>query len=123
MFPRNFSTKHSCINRLQNNLPGTCKVEPKVGSAMNTSFAINCSGWQDPDQPLPYEFSYINYEHESVFYVSSEPFAPSVVLPMGHEDNDFNLVLNIQITDHLGASTIEKVLIKVGGCDRNLFGL
>ena len=90
---------------------------------MNTSFAINCSDWQDPDQPLTYEFSYINYEHESVFYVSREPFAPSVVLPMGHEDNDFKLTLNIQITDRLGASAIKKVLIKVGGCDRNLFGL
>lgn len=81
---------------------------------MNTSFTINCSGWQDPDQPLTYEFSYINYEHESVFYVSREPFAPSVVLPMGHENDEFNLTLNIQITDRLGASAIQKMKIKVG---------
>lgn len=89
---------------------------------MNTSFRINCSGWQDPDQPLTYEFSYINYVQESVFYVSSEPIAPSMVLPMGHETNDFNLTLNIQITDRWGSSTVKKVVIKVGRCDRNLFG-
>ena len=89
---------------------------------MNTSFTINCSGWQDPDQPLAYEFSYINYVQESVFYVSSEPIAPAVVLPMGHETNDFNLTLNIQITDRWGASTIKAVKIKVGRCDK-LFGL
>jgi len=89
---------------------------------MNTSFRINCSGWQDPDQPLTYEFSYINYVQESVFYVSDEPIAPSVVLPMGHETNEFNLTLNIQITDRWGASTTEQMLIKVGRSDRNLFG-
>jgi len=89
---------------------------------MNTSFTINCSGWQDPDQPLTYEFSYINYVQESVFYVSGEPIAPSVVLPMGHETDDFNLTLNILITDRLGASTLKKMLIKVGRCNRNLFG-
>lgn len=87
---------------------------------MNTSFTINCSGWEDPDQPLTYQFSYINYVQESVFYVSGEPIAPSVVLPMGHENNDFKLTLNIRISDQLGASATKKLEIKVGRCDRSL---
>jgi len=87
---------------------------------MNTSFTINCSGWEDPDQPLTYQFSYINYVQASVFYVSGEPIAPAVVLPMGHENNDFNLTLNIRISDRLGASAIKKLEVKVGRCDRSL---
>ena len=87
---------------------------------MNTTFTINCSGWQDPDQPLKYEFSYINYASVSVFYLSHESIAPSLNLPMGHETNDFNLTLNIQISDRWGASAIKELKIKVKRCDRSL---
>ena len=79
---------------------------------MNTSFSINCTGWADPDKPLKYEFLYVNYVQESVFYVSHDPFA-SVVLPTGHESNDFNLTLKMRIIDHLGAAATEKVEVKV----------
>ena len=79
---------------------------------MNTSFTINCSNWADPDPPLSYEFSYINYIQESVFFVSRETSA-SVFLPMGHEANDFNLTLKMRILDNLGAATTETIEIKV----------
>lgn len=87
-------------------------MQPRVGSAMNTSFSINCTGWADPDPPLTYEFLYINYFQESVFFVSRDSSA-SVVLPMGHESNDFNLTLKMRIIDHLGAATIETIVVQV----------
>lgn len=80
---------------------------------MNTSFAINCSDWADPDQPLTYEFAYINYFQDNVFFVSHEPFSSSVVLPMGHETNNFTLFMVLRVIDRLGAATTWPVTIQV----------
>ena len=80
---------------------------------MNTSFTITCTGWEDPDGPLTYEFGYINYFQIYVFYVSPVSSAPSVKLPLGHEDNEFKLPMRIQIIDRLGAATIVLIDVKV----------
>lgn len=71
---------------------------------MKTPFTIRCTGWQDDDQPLTYEFAYLNVQ-EFVFFLSPIPYAESIFLPMGHEDNDFKLSLRIRIIDKLGAAT------------------
>lgn len=70
---------------------------------MRTKFTINCTGWQDPDKPLTYEFAYINLQ-KSVFYVSQKSYVENIFLPMGHEDKDFDLTLRIRIVDRLGAA-------------------
>ena len=80
---------------------------------MNTSFTISCSGWADPDQPLIYEFAYINSLQPSVFYVSRISNASSIVLPMGHEDDDFKLTIRIRVMDRFGAATTLSFDIKV----------
>lgn len=80
---------------------------------MSTKFTINCTGWQDPDKPLTYEFAYINLQ-ESVFYVSQKSYVENIFLPMGHEDKDFDLTLRIRIVDRLGAAeTLPFVVVKV----------
>ena len=84
---------------------GTCIVKPKNGIAMNTSFTISCSDWVDPDPPLTYEFAYLTYFQPFVLYVSKVSTASSILLPMGHERNDFKLTLRMRIIDHLGAAT------------------
>lgn len=84
---------------------GTCTVTPKNGIAMNTSFTISCSDWADPDRPLTYEFAYLTDFQPSVLYVSKFSNASSILLPMGHESNDFKLTLRMRIIDHLGAAT------------------
>lgn len=98
---------------------GTCTVTPKNGVAMNTSFTISCSGWADPDRPLTYEFAYLTDFQPSVLYVSKDSNASSILLPMGHESNDFKLTLRMRIIDHLGAATAVfrdlKVRRKYGG--------
>ena len=38
-------------------------------------------------------------------FLSRIPYAESIFLPMGHEDNDFKLSLRIRIIDKLGAAT------------------
>lgn len=67
----------------------------------------------DHDQPLTYEFAYVNHFQESVIFVSHEPYSASVVLPMGHESNDFKLKLKVQISDHLGAAATWAIEIQV----------
>jgi hypothetical protein len=37
-------------------LNGICDVTPKSGIALNTTFTITCSGWEDTDQPLSYTY-------------------------------------------------------------------
>ena len=79
---------------------------------MDTPFTISCTGWQDDDQPLTYEFAYLNVQ-ESVFFLSRISYAKSIFLPMGHEDNDFKLSLRIRIIDKLGAATTIPFTIQV----------
>ncbi|KAK3717356.1 hypothetical protein QZH41_011584, partial [Actinostola sp. cb2023] len=35
---------------------GRCNVEPKSGIALNTTFTIQCKGWEDGDTPLKYTY-------------------------------------------------------------------
>ena len=91
---------------------GTCDVTPRNGRAMHTPFMIRCTDWQDDDQPLTYEFAYLNVQ-ESVFFLSRISYAESIFLPMGHEDNDFKLSLRIRIIDKLGAATTKAFTIQV----------
>lgn len=84
---------------------GTCTVTPENGIAMNTSFTISCSDWDDPDRSFTYEFAYLTDFQPSVLYVSKVSTASSILLPMGHENNDFKLTLRMRIIDHLGAAT------------------
>lgn len=93
---------------------GTCEIYPKIGYALNTSFRINCSDWMDPDQPLTYEFAYVNYYQDNVFFMSHEPTSSSVLLPMGHESNNFTLEMRLKIIDRLGAATVRPITIQVG---------
>ena len=92
---------------------GTCEIYPKIGYALNTSFRINCSDWMDPDQPLTYEFAYVNYYQDNVFFMSHEPTSSSVLLPMGHESNNFTLEMRLKIIDRLGAATVRPITIQV----------
>ena len=98
---------------------GTCIVTPENGVAMNTSFTIKCSEWADPDSPFTYEFAYLTDFQPSVLYVSKDSTPSSILLPMGHESNDFKLTLRMRIIDHLGAATAVfrdlKVRRKYGG--------
>lgn len=80
---------------------------------MVTKFTITCTGWEDPDQPLRYEFGYVNYYQESVLYVSRVSTASSLLLPMGREDNDFKLSLRLRIIDKLGAASVFPIEIPV----------
>ena len=79
---------------------------------MTTNFTINCTGWQDPDKPLTYEFAYINLQ-DSIFYVSQKSYVEKIFLPMGREDEDFKLSLRIRIIDGLGAAETYPTAIKV----------
>lgn len=51
-------TGFASYERKANSKPinGTCDVTPKTGHALNTTFKITCSGWQDEDQPLLYTY-------------------------------------------------------------------
>lgn len=72
----------------------------------------------DPDQPLTYEFAYVNYYQDNVFFMSHEPLSSSVLLPMGHESKNFTLDMRLKVIDRLGAANVSIVTIQVG-CHSN----
>ena len=80
---------------------------------MHTLFTINCSGWEDVDLPLTYEFASERSNKESVFLISQIPHANSLYLPMGQDKNLFNLTLKIKVIDGLGAAFIVRISVKV----------
>ncbi|XP_022779645.1 uncharacterized protein LOC111321123 [Stylophora pistillata] len=108
------------IHTFETNSPpenGTCEIHPKIGYAMNTSFRINCSHWMDPDQPLTYEFAYVNYYQDNVFFTSHEPISSSVLLPMGHESKNFTLHMRLKVIDRFGAANVSQITIQVKPTD------
>ena len=41
---------------------GKCAVRPLSGITLETTFSFTCSGWEDPDRPLQFEFIYFTTE-------------------------------------------------------------
>ncbi|KAJ7340521.1 hypothetical protein OS493_003275 [Desmophyllum pertusum] len=93
---------------------GWCTVKPETGEALKTKFDFICSGWQDPDKPLMYEFNYKtdNGLYTVVSYGSVEHV--TTVLPPGKKENDYVISFEIIVTDSLSAAKRIHLNIKVG---------
>ena len=99
---------------------GTCNVSPTVGTALETEFRFTCSGWQDQNKPITYEF---HYETDKGLYtVVSYGLKAEVVtkLPVGKASESFKLKFEAVIIDSLSAATKRAVNVKVSFRDQHL---
>ncbi|KAJ7340518.1 hypothetical protein OS493_003270 [Desmophyllum pertusum] len=105
---------------------GRCTVTPQTGEALKTKFDFICSGWQDPDTPLMYEFHYKtdNGLYTVVSYGSVEHV--TTVLPPGKKENDYQISFEIMVTDSLSAANHSvrlSITVTPAPADENLRGL
>ena len=94
----------------QVNLPpkmGTCKASPPEGIWKDT-FTVWCSGFEDEDSPLVFCFT-----AGSMSICQSDTYRRFSSLPPGDENNDFNMTISVRVSDRLGASVTQDVLLKV----------
>ncbi|XP_070579639.1 polycystin-1-related protein-like [Ptychodera flava] len=85
---------------------GTCYVTPTNGTALNTTFNVHCSGWDDPDRPLNYRFAIGGSNGTDWTWIYSGEKAymdESVYLPEGQEDNDYNVSILVRVEDSYGS--------------------
>ena len=96
---------------------GSCSISPLSGVALSTNFTFNCEGWNDPDSPLTYEFSYGNNESETLFYYRKLPSGTNIKhtewLSAGEESSNYTHVVTIKIKDSFGSSSKEEFLVQV----------
>ncbi|XP_066489047.1 polycystin family receptor for egg jelly-like [Tiliqua scincoides] len=95
---------------------GTCVLNPKVGVAFLTKFIIECSGFEDKNEPLTYKviaaadqmkISTISSLENSplgiIVYAGHERRTPQSFLPGGTPSQDSALIIYIQVCDAVGA--------------------
>lgn len=90
-----------------------CFVTPQQGVALSTEFVMECVGWQDPDQPLTYQFSFRTSNTGLLILQMGLNDTLKSGLPVGNPSHDFNLTLEMQVSDSLGSSKRVVHVVKV----------
>ncbi|XP_035682689.1 uncharacterized protein LOC118420093 [Branchiostoma floridae] len=85
--------------------PGTCSVSPASGTTASTLFSVSCRGFQDTDRPLIYALYYSDGQTTAFRALFSGPQSelPPTLLPVGQESRDFNVTLQVRVSDAFGA--------------------
>ncbi|XP_019617776.1 PREDICTED: sperm receptor for egg jelly-like [Branchiostoma belcheri] len=88
---------------------GSCAVSPLSGFSTITQFDIWCKGADDDDVPLVYSLYFNNDVGDNAYTLlhtgTTEQFRPQL-LPAGQEHRDFNVTLEVRVSDALGATSI-----------------
>ena len=93
---------------------GNCEVRPLSGITLKTTFSFTCSGWEDPDSPLQFEFIYFTTEDDvlSVVYKGIKG-NQETKLPAGAKTNNFTLDFRVRVADVFGTYTEVKIPVQV----------
>ena len=93
---------------------GKCEVRPLSGITLKTTFFFTCSGWEDPDRPLQFEFMYFTTEYDvlNVVYKGIKS-SKETKLPAGAKADNFTLDFRVRVADMFGAYTEVKIPVQV----------
>ena len=92
---------------------GSCSVDKSEGRAWETSFIFRCSGWRDDDLPLRYKFRYNTSDGIMMVFQSGPSSKATGKLPVGDENKDYNLHVQVQIFDARGSSAEWSIFVRV----------
>ncbi|NXX41311.1 PKDRE protein, partial [Tricholaema leucomelas] len=105
---------------------GKCTIDPLWGTALQTKFVVECSGFSDRHLPLTYKVivasdvprtTKVTSVEENTFgtilYFGYLPKTPPSFLPAGVASQNYNLTLYIQVRDSLGAFTQVNLHVRV----------
>lgn len=107
------SSRYSVVT----NIPpkdGSCIVSPSEGIVIETQFQITCTGWEDEDSPLWYEFFLRDpASRPMLLFYGPLPYSDPLFLPPGREEDNFHLELFVNIWDALGTHKEFPLRVKV----------
>ncbi|XP_048582698.1 polycystic kidney disease and receptor for egg jelly-related protein [Nematostella vectensis] len=91
---------------------GSCSVDPLEGFALDTTFQVKCDGWDDPDTPLKYLVELRNGADIVPISDGFEPYT-SAVFPLGKEENNYTLTVNVKVMDKFFLDATTKFSVRV----------
>ena len=74
---------------------------------------IGCSGWQDDNLPLKYQFGYNSSDGIEMIFQSGKSSTATGELPVGDPAMDYKLSIRILVIDALGSSVDMWIDLKV----------
>ena len=91
-------------------------MKPQSGITLKTTFTFTCSGWEDPDRPLQFEFIYFTTENNvlNVVYKGTKS-RQETKLPAGAKANNFAIDFRVRVADVFGTHTEVKIPVQVRG--------
>ena len=92
---------------------GTCNVNPLSGVTLATEFTFTCSGWQDADLPLQYEFVYVTNNNLLNVVYKGVQTSKETKLPAGERTNNFTIDFRVRVADMFGAFTEVRTPVQV----------
>ena len=92
---------------------GKCQASPLSGTTLVTTFTFTCSGWEDPDRPLQYEFIYFTGDDIVNVAYKGMKSSKKTKLPAGEKTNNFTIDFRVRVADMFGAFTEVRTPVQV----------
>ena len=83
---------------------GTCTMDKTVGQAVLEDFVLTCTGWNDVDLPLKYQVNVPGLGSSYVVLAVSSDSSNTLRLPVGDKNDNYNLLLEVNVQDSLLAA-------------------
>ena len=110
---KNDSQKHD-ITTNESPRGGNCSVDKYEGTVLETNFTFTCSGWNDTDKNLFFQFGYLTGAGAfEILQEGTQSYLHTNKLPLGDslEDNTFRV--DIYVKDEWGGYANKSVNVKV----------
>lgn len=92
---------------------GTCTANTSSGVAIDTTFILHCTNWDDPNEPLLYEFVLPLADGLSTILSYGYSTAVEVILPPGDPMENYTLTLETVVTSSIGSRANASINVKV----------
>ena len=94
-------------------IPGSLMLSPTVGITLNSTFTISAEGFVDIDLPLTYRFGHRRWHQFTTIAPRSVAKVVQVLLPAGHEGNNYTYSVVVSVYDVYSASTEDTNTVSV----------
>lgn len=93
---------------------GNCSVDKYEGTVLETNFTFTCSGWNDTDKYLSFQFGYLTGAGAfEILQEGTQSYLHTNKLPLGDSLNDNTLRVDIYVKDEWGGYANKSVNVKV----------
>lgn len=110
---KNDSQKHD-ITTNESPRGGNCVVDKYEGTVLETNFTFTCSGWNDTDKNLFFQFGYLTGAGAfEILQEGTQSYLRTNKLPLGDSLKDNTLRVDIYVKDEWGGYANKSVNVKV----------